>query len=63
MYEAIFPNLQNIPWGLILIAFGAGFFLAQKFRDKIPDIFAPQKPALTAEDVARIVAETIKANK
>jgi hypothetical protein len=61
MYEAIFPNLQNIPWGLILIAFGAGLFVAQKFRDKIPDIFTPAKPALTAEDVAKLIADALKA--
>ena len=60
MYEAIFPGLQSIPWGLILIAFGAGFFLAQKFRDKLPDIFAPTRPALTAEDVARLIADALK---
>lgn len=60
MYDAIFPNLQNIPWGLVLIAFGAGFFIAQKFRDKLPDIFAPAKPALTAEDVAKLIAEALK---
>lgn len=61
MYEAIFPNLQNIPWGMILIAFGAGFFIAQKFRDKIPDVFAPSKPALSAEDVAKLIADALKA--
>ncbi len=59
--EAIFPNLQNIPWGLIILAFAGGFFVAQKFRDKLPDVFAPKAPAMTAEDVARIVAEALKA--
>lgn len=60
MYEAIFPNLQAIPWGLILLAFAGGFFVAQKFRDKLPDVFAPKAPGLTAEDVAKLIAEALK---
>lgn len=55
--EAIFPNLPQIPWGLLLIAIGLTFFLTQKFRDKIPDIFKPSAPALTPEQIAAIAAK------
>lgn len=57
-YDAIFPNLQAIPWGLILIAFAGGFFVARKFPALLPNLFQPQKSQ--AELIAEIVAELKK---
>lgn len=54
MYEAIFPNLQNIPWGIIIIAFIGGFIVARKFPALFPSFFAPQKSQ------AELIEEIIK---
>lgn len=58
MYDAIFPNLQNIPWGLIIGAAIGGFILARKFPNVFPSLFAPQKS--TAELIAEALAELKK---
>lgn len=53
MYDAIFPNLQNIPWGLLIGAFIGGFVVARKFPGVFPTLFAPQP------DMAKLVADAV----
>lgn len=54
MYDAIFPNLGAIPWGLLAGAFIGGFVVARKFPQLFPNLFAPQKSQ------ADLIAEIVK---
>ena len=54
VYEVIFPNLQAIPWGALIIAFLGGFFVARKFPAILPTIFQPQPSQ------ADLIAEIVK---
>lgn len=54
MYDAIFPNLQNIPWGLIIAAFVGGFVVARKLPNFLPSLFAP------SPDVAELVRKAVE---
>lgn len=54
MYDAIFPNLQNIPWGLIIAAFIGGFAVARKLPSFLPTLFAP------SPDIAELVRKAVE---